>query len=141
MRVRRLDEIERKLFHLDDTFLSDVSGYAPWCGWFTSNQSTSAHIAPPGSAEGLTAFTVISGPPDLSLTVSPVCICALSAMLRSSVLARVCCALPSRPADLASGHHPICYHSLFPQSPVASQLGLRLLWVACASFAQAQLHR
>ena len=72
--------------HLDDTFLNDVSGYAPWCGWFTSNQSTSAHIAPlesADSAEGLTVFTVISGPPDLSLPVSPVCICALSAMLHS----------------------------------------------------------
>src|SRR5215467_14356727 len=79
------------MVHLDDTFLSDVSGYAPWCGWFTSNQSTSAHIVPlelADSAEGLTAFTVISGPPDLSLTVSPVCICALSAMLHSSVLGR-----------------------------------------------------
>src|SRR5215813_3560928 len=77
------------MVHLDDTFLSDVSGYAPLCGWFTSNQSTSAHIVPlesADSAEGLTAFTVISGPPDLSLTVSPACICALSAMLHSSVL-------------------------------------------------------
>ena len=75
------------MVYLDDTFLNDVSGYAPWCGWFTSNQSTSAHIAPlesADSAEGLTVFTVISGPPDLSLTVSPVCICALSAMLHSS---------------------------------------------------------
>ena len=76
----------RCMVHFDDTFLNDVSGYAPWCGWFTSNQSTSA-IAPPGSAEDLTSFTVISGPPDLSLTVSPACICALSVMLHSSVLA------------------------------------------------------
>src|SRR5262245_32435435 len=76
------------MVHLDDTFLSDVIGYVPWWGWFTSNQSTSA-VAPPCSAEDLTAFTVISGPPDLSLTVSPACICALSAMLHSSALERM----------------------------------------------------
>jgi hypothetical protein len=72
--------------HLEDTFLSDVIGYVKCCGLFSvSNQDTNADAAVVWAA-GVISFTVISGPPDLSLTVSPTYICALSAMLHSSAL-------------------------------------------------------
>src|SRR5262249_36683654 len=85
-RAARISDGSRRLppGHLDDTFLSEVSGYEPFCALFSvSNQDTNADAAVVW-AEGIISFTVISGPPDLSLTVSPICICALSAMLHSS---------------------------------------------------------